>query len=315
MELKKILHIDSNHPILIEQLEQLGYTNIEDYSSSKQEIEQEIEQYHGVVIRSRFKIDATFLQKATKLKFIARIGAGLENIDCDFASRRGIHLINAPEGNRTAVAEHALGMLLNLCNKLNIVDAEVRKGIWLREENRGHEIEGKTIGIIGYGNMGKAFSKRLQGFDCTVIFHDILDGIADSNAIQVGLQELQRRSDIISLHTPETPETINLINKDFIEKMSKPFYLINTARGKSVSTQDLVDAIESGKILGAALDVLEYEKSSFEDMFTQQNLPPALSNIIKSSKVLLSPHIAGWTIESKKKLAQVVIDKIKIISK
>lgn len=311
MQSRKVLHIDSNHPILIEQLQLLGFTNIEDYSSSKEEIEQNIDQYEGIVIRSRFKIDASFLAKATKLKFIARIGAGLENIDQEFAATKAIQLINAPEGNRTAVAEHTLGMLLNLCNKLNLVDNQVRNGIWLREENRGHEIEGKTIGIIGYGNMGKAFAKRLQGFDCEVVFFDILENIADQNATQVSLEELQRVSDIISLHTPQTPQTIHLIDQEFINKMHKPFYLLNTARGKSVDTQALVDAIESGKVIGAGLDVLEYEKSSFENMFTQQELPAALAYLIKSDKVLLSPHIAGWTHQSKVKLAQVVIDKIK----
>lgn len=312
MAAKKVLHLDSNHPLMIEQLAQLGYTNVEDYTSSKETIENTIHEYEGIIIRSRFKIDQSFLEKATQLKFIGRVGAGLENIDCDFAVSKGIALIAAPEGNQTAVGEHALGMLLTLFNKLNLVDQEVRAGIWIREGNRGHEIEGKTVGIIGYGHMGNAFAKRLQGFNCEVIFHDILDNLSNQYATQVSLATLQQKADIISLHIPQTPETMNLINQSFIEQMAKPFWLINTARGKSVHTADLVAALENGKIRGAALDVLEYEKSSFEHMFADETLPQPMQYLIQSEKVLLSPHIAGWTFESKEKLAQVIIDKIRL---
>lgn len=306
----KILHIDRNHPLLIHQLNQAGFVNDEDYLSSKTEIEQKLSAYDGVVIRSRFPIDYSFLDAAIHLKFIARVGAGMENIDGDYAAKRNIRLIAAPEGNRTAVAEHAIGMLLSLMNKLPQADAEVRNGIWLREENRGIEIEGKTVGIVGYGHMGKAFAKRLKGFDCEVIFHDILPNLGDENATQVSLEQLQQRSDIISLHTPQTPQTFHLINRKFIENCAKPFWLINTARGKSVSTVDLVDALKSGKIRGAGLDVIEYEKSSFENMFAQNELPEAFQYLIEAKNVLLSPHIAGWTIESKEKLAQTIVDKI-----
>lgn len=310
MAIKKVLHLDTNHPLMLEQLAKMGYTNVEDYTSSKEVIEETIHEYEGIVLRSRFKIDAAFLEKATQLKFIGRVGAGLENIDCDFASSKGIALIAAPEGNQTAVGEHALGMLLTLFNKLNLVDQEVRQGIWIREGNRGIEIEGKTVGIIGYGHMGNAFAKRLQGFDCKVVFYDIRDGLENQYAKQVSLAELQQQADIISLHVPQTPETIHLINAAFIQQMAKPFWLINTARGKAVHTADLVNALESGKIRGAALDVLEYEKSSFEDMFAEKSLPQPLQYLIQSKQVLLSPHIAGWTIESKEKLAQVIINKI-----
>ena len=313
MNTKKVLHIDSNHPLMITQLAELGYENVENYTASKEEIAESIHEYEGIIIRSRFSIDQSFLEKATNLKFIGRVGAGLENIDCAYAETKGIALIAAPEGNRTAVGEHALGMLLSLMNKLNLVDQEVRQGIWIREGNRGHEIEGKTVGIIGYGNMGNAFAKRLQGFDCEVIFHDIREGLENAYAKQVSLAELQERADILSLHTPQTPETMYLINKELIQGFKKPFWFINTARGKSVNTTDLVEALKSGKVKGAALDVLEYEKSCFENMFSDNTLPEPMQYLIQAKNVLLSPHIGGWTIESKEKLAQTIIDKIKLL--
>ena len=309
----KILHIDSNNPLLWEQLQQAGFHNEADFISSKEVIEDKIKDYHGIVIRSRFKIDKTFLDKATNLQFIARVGAGLESIDCDYAIARNIALIAAPEGNRNAVAEHALGMILSLFNKLNQADAEIRKGQWNRESNRGHELNGKTVGIIGYGNMGKAFAKKLRGFDVEVICHDILPNVGDANAKQVTLEELQQKADLLSLHIPWTPETDKMVNANFIASFTNPFWLINTSRGKNVVTADLVQALESGKILGAGLDVLEYEKLSFETLFNDKNTPEAFDYLLKSSKVLLSPHIAGWTFESHERLAQVIVDKIKLL--
>ena len=309
----KILHIDSNNPLLWEQLQQAGFHNEADFISSKEVIEDKIKDYHGIVIRSRFKIDKTFIDKATNLQFIARVGAGLESIDCDYAIARNIALIAAPEGNRNAVAEHALGMILSLFNKLNQADAEIRKGQWNRESNRGHELDGKTVGIIGYGNMGKAFAKKLRGFDVEVICHDILPNVGDANAKQVTLEELQQKADLLSLHIPWTPETDKMVNANFIASFSNPFWLINTSRGKNVVTADLVQALESGKILGAGLDVLEYEKLSFETLFNDKNTPEAFDYLLKSSKVLLSPHIAGWTFESHERLAQVIVDKIKLL--
>ena len=308
----KILHIDSNHPLLWEQLQQTGFHNEADFTSSKQEVEGKIENYHGIVIRSRFKIDKTFLDKATNLQFIARVGAGLESIDCDYATAKGIHLIAAPEGNANAVGEHAIGMLLTLFNNLNKANNEVKSGQWKREANRGHELEGKTIGIIGYGNMGKSFAKKLRGFDVTVLCHDILPNMGDSNANQVSLSELQERADVLSLHTPWTPETDKMINADFINQFKKSFWLINTARGNSVVTADLVEALKSGKILGAGLDVLEYEKLSFETLFEGEK-PAAFEYLLQAENVLLTPHIAGWTFESHQKLAQTIVDKIKFI--
>ena len=307
----KILHLDSNHPLLINQLNDLGFTNHEDYTSTKADIQQKINQYDGFIIRSRFSIDKTFLDAATNLKFIGRVGAGLENIDCDYAQSKGIALIAAPEGNRNAVGEHSLAMLLSLFNKLNKGDKEVREGKWLREDNRGLELDGKTVGLIGYGNMGKAFAKKLRGFDVKVLCYDLKPNVADANATQVTLSQLQDQADVLSLHTPETPSTINMVNAKFINGFKKPFWLINTARGKSVVTSDLVNALKTGQILGAGLDVLEYEKSSFENLFTDNKMPEAFKYLINANNVILSPHVAGWTIESKEKLAQTIVDKIK----
>jgi D-3-phosphoglycerate dehydrogenase len=305
----KILHIDSNHPLLWEQLEKAGFQNEADYTSTKEEVESKIENYHGIVIRSRFKIDKTFIDKAKNLQFIARVGAGLESIDCEYSESKNIKLIAAPEGNASAVGEHALGMLLSLFNKLNNADKEVKSGQWNRESNRGTELDGKTVGIIGYGNMGKSFAKKIRGFDVEVLCYDILPNVGDSNAKQVSLQEIQQKADVLSLHIPWTPETDKMVNTTFINQFSKPFWFINTARGKSVITTDLVSALQSGKILGAGLDVLEYEKLSFETLF-EASKPEAFEYLLNANNVLLSPHIAGWTIESKVKLAQVIVDKI-----
>ncbi len=314
----KILHLDTNHKLLIDQLNDLGFTNHEDYTSSKEIIEAKIEAYQGIILRSRFSIDKQFLDAATNLKFIGRVGAGLENIDCDYAKKKRVTLIAAPEGNRNAVGEHALGMLLSLFNKLNKADLEVRQGKWLREDNRGIELDGKTVGIIGYGNMGKAFSKKLRGFDVEVLCYDIKPHVGDTNARQVSLNEFQEKVDIVSLHTPQTPLTLNMIDASFINQFKKPFWFINTARGKSVVTKDLVSALKSKKVLGAGLDVLEYEKTSFENLFKKDTttdtveMPEAFQYLINSQNVILSPHVAGWTIESKEKLAQTIVDKIKV---
>ncbi|GAK99032.1 D-3-phosphoglycerate dehydrogenase [Nonlabens ulvanivorans] len=290
-------------------LEDAGYTNHYDYTSSKENIIKVISDYDGLIVRSRFPIDQEFLKAAQKLKFIGRVGAGLENIDLDVAQKLHIACYNAPEGNRNAVGEHALGMLLSLFNHLNRADQEVRNGIWLREENRGLELEGKTVGLIGYGNMGKSFAKKLSGFDCKVLFYDLKNGLEDKNATQVSLKELQSQADVLSLHTPQTTLTTGIVNKEFIAGFKKAFYLINTARGKSVITADLVEALESGKIKGAGLDVLEYEKSSFTSLFDKE-MPLPFKKLLKMDNVLLSPHVAGWTIESKYKLAHVIASKI-----
>ena len=307
----KILHLDTNHPLLISQLNDLDFINDEDYTSSKEEIEAKIHLYDGFIIRSRFSIDAQFLEKATNLKFIGRVGAGLENIDYIYAKSKEITLIAAPEGNSNAVGEHALAMLLSLFNKLNKADKEVRNGQWLREENRGIELDGKTIGLIGYGNMGKSFAKKLRGFNVELLCYDLKPNVSDENCKQVSLEELQQKVDVLSLHTPQTALTKNMVSVNFINNFKKNFWLINTARGSSIVTKDLVVALKSGKILGAGLDVLEYEKTSFENLFSKNKIPEAFEYLIHSDNVLLSPHIAGWTVESNKKLAQTIVDKIK----
>lgn len=303
----KILLLDKNHPLITEQLSAKGFVLEEDFSSPYEQILEKIHLYDGIIIRSRIPLDAPFLEKAKNLKFIARVGAGMENIDIQKAEALGIKLINSPEGNRDAVAEHCIGMLLVLMNRLFISANEVKNNIWLREENRGEEIKGKTFGLIGYGNMGKVLAQRLSGFDCKVIFHDIKPNLTDKFATQVSLEELQNQADILSIHLPLTDDTHYIIDENFIAKMQKPFYFINTARGKNLKTSALVDALKSGKVKGACLDVLEYEKSSFENLETQNE---NLQYLLNSEKVIITPHIAGWTHESKIKLAQVIVDKI-----
>ena len=303
----KILLLDKNHPLITEQLSEKGFVLEEDFSSSYEQVLEKIHLYEGIIIRSRIPLDAHFLEKAKNLKFIARVGAGMENIDTAKAQELGIKLINSPEGNKDAVAEHVIGTLLVLMNRLFISYNEVKKGIWLREENRGEEILGKTFGIIGYGNMGKAVAKRLSGFGCKTIFYDIKPNLSDEFATQVSLQELQENADILSLHTPLTEDTLYMIDEEFISKMKKNFYFINTARGKNLKTSALVNALKSGKIKGACLDVLEYEKTSFENLETKNE---DLEYLLNSEKAIITPHIAGWTHESKIKLAQVIVDKI-----
>ena len=303
----KILLLDKNHPLITEQLSEKGFVLEEDFSSSYEQVLDKIHLYEGIIIRSRIPLDAYFLEKAKNLKIIARVGAGMENIDIAKAQELGIKLINSPEGNKDAVAEHVIGTLLVLMNRLFISSNEVKKGIWLREENRGEEILGKTFGIIGYGNMGKAVAKRLSGFGCKTIFYDIKPNLSDEFATQVSLQELQENADILSLHTPLTEDTLYMIDEEFISKMKKNFYFINTARGKNLKTSALVNAFKSGKIKGACLDVLEYEKTSFENLETKNE---DLEYLLNSEKAIITPHIAGWTHESKIKLAQVIVDKI-----
>ena len=310
----KILLLDSNHPLITEQLLAKGFVLEEDFTSSYDEVLQKINQYDGIIIRSRIPLDKNFLENAQNLKFIARVGAGMENIDLEVAKNLGISLINSPEGNRDAVAEHVVAMLLILMNRLFIASEEVKNGIWKREENRGDELLGKTFGIIGYGNMGKATAKRLSGFGVEVIFYDILPNLEDEFAKQVSLEELQERADILSLHIPLDASTEFLVDENFISKMKKNFYLVNTARGKNVKTSALVDALKSGKVRAAALDVLEYEKSSFENLDTSTSLGTRnkedLQFLLESNQVIVTPHIAGWTHQSKEKLAQFIVDKI-----
>ena len=293
----KILFVDPVHSILEERLLALGCTCDHDYQSSKPAIEAKINQYDGFVIRSRFPVDNVFLTAAKNLKFIARSGAGLENIDLSSAQKNNILVFNSPEGNRGAVGEHALAMLLGLFNQIIKGDSEVRKGIWDREGNRGIELAGKTVGIIGYGNMGKAFATTLSGLGCTVLAYDkYKTNFSDHYTKEVTLEELQRDAQIISLHLPLTPETHYFVNETFIAACQHPFYLINTARGNHVKTAALVEGLKNNTILGACLDVLEYETKSFETL-AAENLPIDFNYLSTSNRVILSPHVAGWTFE------------------
>ena len=306
-----ILHVDENHPLLIEGLKDMGYENVIEYTTPLEKLIPNLNLYQGLVIRSRFPIDKEFIDLATSLKFIARVGAGLENIDISYAEHKNVSLIAAPEGNRNAVGEHALGMLLGIMNKLRMGHQNISKGLWLRELHRGYEIEGKAVGIIGYGNTGKSFAKKLTGFnDVEILCYDIKPNLEDKIAKQVSINELQSKAQIISLHVPETDKTIGMIDKNFISKMKHPFWLINTARGKAVVTKDLVDAIKSKKIIGAGLDVLDYESSSFNSVFNSDKELNSLKFLIEADQVILSPHVGGWTVESHQKLAKTILNKI-----
>ena len=303
----KILLLDKNHPLITDQLSAKGFVLEEDFISSYNEVLNKIENYDGIIIRSRIPIDENFIRHAKNIKFIARVGAGMENIDVEFAKSLDIKLISSPEGNRDSVAEHVVGMLLILMNRLFIASIEVKHGIWKREENRGDELLGKTFGIIGYGHMGKAVAKRLSSFGVRVIFYDILPNIGDEFATQVSLEILQKETDILSLHLPITAETRYFIDAEFILGMQKEFYFVNTARGENVKTKDLVEALKTEKVKGVALDVLEFEKSSFENLEIKNE---DLDYLLQSEKAIVTPHIAGWTTQSKEKLAQVIVDKI-----
>ena len=303
----KILHLDENHELLKNELEKLGFKNYFDLISTKKEIENKIWEYQGIILRSRIEIDKRFIDSCKNLKFIARVGSGLENIDTDYAKKKNIEIISAAEGNANAVGEHALGMLLSLLNKIIKSNNEINQNIWEREQNRGIELDGKTIGIIGYGNTGKSLAKKLSGFNVRVLCNDIIEDVSDKYATQVNISEIMKSCDIVSLHTNLNDSSFHLINKHFINNCKKSFFLINTSRGECLKTSDIVDGIKTGKILGACLDVIENESKSFEFL----NINSDFEYLKKSEKVVLSPHIAGWSIESKLKLAQVVLEKIK----
>ena len=307
----KIIHVDKNNPLLINNLEKQGHENIIAYKKTKSEILKIIHNYDGLIIRSRFTIDKPFLIKSKKLKFIARVGSGTENIDIDFAKSLKIKIISAPKGNSNAVGEHALGMLLSLLNNINIAEKSISNGKWQRKVFKGTELKSKVIGIIGFGNTGKSFAEKLKGFNSEIIYYDIKKIKSNDLFKQVELSELTKRSNIVSLHIPQTKFTIKMINKSFIKKMKKQFWIINTSRGKIIETKDLVWGLKNKKILGAALDVLEYETSSFEKLFIKKN--KELDYLINSDKVILTPHIAGLSEESEKKLAKIISNKIKQI--
>ena len=302
----KILFIDIVHPLLKKELEKNNHECETAFDLSKFQIENIIEKYNGIIIRSKFIIDENFIKKATNLKFIARAGSGLENINIDFAKKQKIKCYNASEGNRQAVAEHALGMILSLFNNLRQADAEIRSGCWNRETNRGTELSGKTVAIIGYGNNGSAFSRLLEGFGVNIISYDkyLVDYPFKSS-----MKYIFENADILSIHIPLTEETSYLINDKYINNFKKNIYLINTARGKCVNTEHLVKSLKNGKIQGACLDVLEYENISFENL-KKDGLEENLHYLTNCSKVILSPHIAGWTHESNLKIAKILFQKI-----
>jgi D-3-phosphoglycerate dehydrogenase len=310
--LKKILIIDSIHPVFKKIVEENAFLCDDGMKLTKDEIILQINNYIGIAIRSRFKIDKDFLSHAEHLKFIARAGAGMENIDVKYATSKGIASLNSPEGNRDAVGEHAIGLLLSLFNNLNKADREVRKGIWLREENRGVELQEKTVGIIGFGNTGSSFAKKLSGFESKLLTYDKyvnIDSVKFSFVQQVSLEQIFEASDIISFHIPLNAETKYLVNDEFINRFKKDIYIINTSRGKILNTADLVKNLKTGKVQGACLDVLEYESTSFEN-FDAYDLPDPMKYIMNSENVILSPHIAGWTFESNEKMARILAEKV-----
>lgn len=306
----RVLFADTVHACLEEELLRHGFETAHYTGKSREGLKAIIGDYEGIVIRSKVKLDADMLQHANRLRFIARAGAGMENIDIPFAESMGIACINSPEGNRDAVGEHAIGMLLMLLNNLKRADAEVRKGIWVRAENRGFEIMGKTIGLIGYGNTGSQIAKKLSGFEAEILVYDkYLSGFSNSYCRESTLEEIQEKADILSLHIPLTPETHYLVDEAFIRKFRKNFFFMNTSRGKNVKTAALAEALKSGKICGACLDVIEYESISFEQLDAAQ-LPEDYRYILEAENVILSPHIAGWTHESNEKMSRILAEKI-----
>tara|TARA_B110000285_G_scaffold1443_1_gene1577 strand:+ start:250 stop:1188 length:939 start_codon:yes stop_codon:yes gene_type:complete len=306
----KILFIDSVHDVLEERLSSAKFVCVDGTQLSKNECQETASDFDGIVVRSRFRMDEEFLSHFQQLKFIARSGAGIENIDEVYCQERKIALFNAPEGNRNAVGEHAIGMLLTLFNRIHLANSEVRKGKWDREGNRGIELEGKTVGLIGYGNNGKAFAQKLSGFNVNTLAYDkYKTGFSDEFASESTLLNLYQNCDVLSFHIPQNEETIYFGNKEFFESFKKSIYLINLSRGKVVQTSALVEAIKTNKVLGACLDVLEYEKTSFESFFDQE-LDPDFKYLLDSDKTLFTPHVGGWTNESYFKLSNVLADKI-----
>lgn len=306
---KKILIADKLHPIFKEKAEKLGYKIDDRPGISREETLAVIHKYTGIAIRTKFNIDKALIDAGHNLKFIARAGAGMDNIDTSYTNEKGIVCINAPEGNRTAVAEHTIGMLLSLMNNLRKADIEVRNGIWDREGNRGYELKGKTVGIIGYGFMGKSLAKRLKSFEVDVIaFDKYKSGYSDEFAREVSMEQIVKHSDILSLHIPLKKETNQLVNDEYLFHFKKPIFFLNTSRGEIVNTQAVLNAIKQGKILGAGLDVLQIEK------FPEMEAQSWYNELKNEGRVILSPHVAGWTIESYRKISEVLAEKLEMLS-
>jgi D-3-phosphoglycerate dehydrogenase len=314
-----ILFIDTANPVLEQLLLEDGHKCIDGSKLSRSEILNSVSGYEGIIIRSRIEIDKEIIDAARNLKFIARVGSGMESIHVSYAESKGIACINSPEGSRDAVGEHAVAMLLALFNKLIKADKEIRHGDWIREGNRGTEINGKTIGIIGYGQMGSSFAKKISGFDCEVLAYDkYLKNFSNHFVKEVSMNEIFMRTDILSLHVPLNQETTYLVDDAFISRFKKNIYIINVARGRCIKTDDLVKNMKSGKVPGACLDVIEYEDRSFEK-FTLRTSEvmedPSWQYLIQSDNVVFSPHIAGWTFESNEKMASIIFEKIKKVTK
>lgn len=305
----RVLLADSNHAVLHETLIKAGFDCDLFWDKPANELVKLLPAYEALVIRSKFKLDAPLLEKCTRLKCIGRVGAGMENIDQAFAKSKGIVCLSVPEGNRDAVGEHAIGMLLMLLNNLKKADEEVRNGKWIRSENRGTEIMGKTVGIIGYGNTGKALATKLSGFGCKILAYDkYLKGYSDQFAQESSLERLYEECDIVSLHLPLTAETKYFANQEFFRAFKKNIYFINTARGSCLNTAELIPFLDSGKVKGACLDVLEFESLSFENNTAMESV--VFRYLIQSTKVVLSPHIAGWTHESNYKMSRFLAEKM-----
>lgn len=308
---KKVLLLDRSHPDLPSMLTTLGVQLVELYDASDSDLRLHLADAHGLVVRSSISIDRSLIHASPKLEFVARLGVGTEHIDMDYCKAKGIAVFTSPEGSKDTVAEHTIGMLLMLLNRLNIADQEVRQGAWIREENRGVELKGKTVGILGYGNMGKAFAERLQGFDVQTIAYDkFKTKYGNAYAKEVDLQTLQAESDILSIHIPYTPQNRYFIDGPFLGGFKKPIVVVNTARGTVLHTADLVAAMKEDKVIGAALDVIEYEEMSFSHL-NPDTLPAPFQYLRSSDRTVLTPHIAGWSHESKRGHAQVLAEKIK----
>jgi len=300
-----ILIVDDIHPVFMEMAEAKGYQCDYKPTIKPDEALQILGDYAGLVIRSKFRLNRQYLDTAKNLRFICRAGAGMDNIDEAYAAEKGIMLINAPEGNMDAVGEHAVGLLLSLMNNFNRADEQIRTGSWQREANRGYELKGRTVGIIGYGFMGKSFAKKLSGFEANVIAYDkYKTGFSDGYAREVSMEEIVKHSDVLSLHVPLTAETDGLINEEYLFHFKKPIFFINTSRGKTARVRAILDAVKQGKILGAGLDVLEVER--FPSLAEQE----WFNELKQSGKVILTPHVAGWTFESYRKISEVMGSKL-----
>jgi len=302
---KNILIVDDIHPIFIEQAEAMGYHCDYQPTIKADQAYEILGGYEGIVIRSKFLVDRKVLDLSKKLQFICRAGAGMDNIDENYAIEKGITLINAPEGNMDAVGEHAVGMLLSLMNNFNRADAEIREGVWKREANRGYELRDKTVGIIGYGFMGGSFARKLVGFSVNVIAYDkYKTGFSDQYVREVSMEEMVKQADVVSFHIPLTPETNGMVDDEYLFHFRKPIFLLNTSRGKVVKVQAVLNAVKQGKILGAGLDVLEVEK------FPALGEQAWYEELKQSGKVLLTPHVAGWTFDSYRRISEVMAEKL-----